>query len=69
MFRGDGEMIISYKMNNFCSFAEPAEFEMMAPNNKVKNRLSDLSIFSISFILNNRGLVCSLGIIYCIFFV
>lgn len=34
-------MIISYKMNNFCSFAEPAEFEMLAPNNKVKNRFPD----------------------------
>lgn len=34
-------MIISYKMKNFCSFAEIAEFDMLAPNNKVKNRFPD----------------------------
>ena len=34
-------MLISYRFKNFCSFAEEAEFDMMAPGNKVKHRFPD----------------------------
>ncbi len=34
-------MLISYKFKNFCSFAEEAEFGLLAPGNKVKNRFPD----------------------------
>jgi len=34
-------MLISYKFKNFCSFAEEAEFDLLAPGNKVKNRFPD----------------------------
>ena len=34
-------MLLSYKFNNFCSFDENAEFELLAPSNKVKNRFPD----------------------------
>lgn len=34
-------MLISYKVSNFCSFKNEAEFDMQAPNNKVKNRFPD----------------------------
>lgn len=34
-------MLISYKFKNFCSFAEKAEFDLLAPGNKVKNRFPD----------------------------
>lgn len=34
-------MLISYKFKNFCSFAETAEFDLLAPGNKVKNRFPD----------------------------
>lgn len=34
-------MLISYRFKNFCSFAEDAEFDMLAPGNKVKNRFPD----------------------------
>ena len=34
-------MLISYKTRNFCSFAEEAEFELLAPANKVKKRFPD----------------------------
>ncbi|MBD5528184.1 MAG: ATP-binding protein [Lachnospiraceae bacterium] len=34
-------MLISYKFKNFCSFAEEAEFDLLAPRNKVKSRFPD----------------------------
>ena len=34
-------MLISYKFRNYCSFCEMAEFDMLAPANKVKNRFPD----------------------------
>ena len=34
-------MLISYKTRNFCSFAEEAEFDLLAPANKVKKRFPD----------------------------
>ncbi len=34
-------MLISYKFKNFCSFAQEAEFDLLAPANKVKNRFRD----------------------------
>ncbi len=34
-------MLISYRFRNFCSFAEEAEFDLLAPGNKVKNRFPD----------------------------
>lgn len=34
-------MLLSYRFNNFCSFDENAEFDLLAPNNKVKNRFPD----------------------------
>ncbi len=34
-------MLISYKFRNYCSFCETAEFDMLAPSNKVKNRFPD----------------------------
>lgn len=34
-------MLISYKVSNFCSFYEQAEFEMLAPNTVVKKRFPD----------------------------
>lgn len=34
-------MLISYKFRNFCSFAEEAEFDLLAPGNKVKSRFPD----------------------------
>lgn len=34
-------MLISYKFKNFCSFCNEAEFDLLAPGNKVKNRYPD----------------------------
>lgn len=34
-------MLISYKFKNFCSFSDEAEFDLLAPGNKVKNRFPD----------------------------
>lgn len=34
-------MLISYKVKNFCSFSEIAEFKMTAPYSKVKKRFAD----------------------------
>lgn len=34
-------MLLSYKVKNFCSFAEEAEFDLLAPGNRVKNRFPD----------------------------
>lgn len=34
-------MLISYKFRNFCSFDQVAEFDLLAPANKVKNRFRD----------------------------
>ncbi|GFH96831.1 hypothetical protein IMSAGC003_03397 [Lachnospiraceae bacterium] len=34
-------MLISYKFKNFCSFSDEAEFDLLAPGNKVKHRFPD----------------------------
>ena len=34
-------MPISYKFKNFCSFSDEAEFDLLAPGNKVKHRFPD----------------------------
>ena len=34
-------MLLSYKFKNFLSFKDDAEFTMLAPGNKVKNRFPD----------------------------
>lgn len=34
-------MLISYKFKNFCSFSDKAEFDLLAPGNKVKHRFPD----------------------------
>ena len=31
-------MLITYKYNNFLSFKDSVEFNMLAPNSRVKNR-------------------------------
>ncbi len=38
---GGEHMLISYKFKNFCSFDQEAEFDLLAPANKVKNRFPD----------------------------
>ena len=35
---GGKNMLISYKFKNFCSFDQEAEFDLLAPANKVKSR-------------------------------
>lgn len=42
-------MLLSYKFNNFCSFDKTAEFDLLAPNNKVKNRFPD------NYIVTDKG--------------
>lgn len=42
----EGNMIISYKFKNFCSYRENVEFSMKTPSSKVKNRFEDSYVSS-----------------------